>query len=341
MARRNRHRKNQISMESQPWSDVTNNSGLQGNQSFFESNEQQVAAVPSHTASITWKSAWLKEKEEYERVRHRVRYYAPALFKADPRPDLDPAEVFPQNASEWIEHKKAKLALMEAEKRKDIENMKAQITAMEKIPAAQRKIMPAFGGKVFKDGLSPVLALPTIWSANYDGRGHGIANWPSRGEMQWNGDSRQNIFAKTKCGRFLPPPRGPTTGASQEQRFMRTWPLDETGPIHSTGPQPDEIRYQNALMDNDREFEATGDAFLGSDLMAEVGDWREPYVHVQQHEEQLKPVAENPEMQYGYVEQGMAMAPGFQYEALYNVPGQYLVDGQEQAGMYGEGDNWY
>jgi len=332
-------------MESQPWSDITNNSGLQGNQSFFDPNQQQVAAVPSHTASITWKSDWLKEKEEYERVRQRVRHVAPALFRPDPRPELDPSVVFPQNTTEWIEHKKGMLGLMEADKRKDIENMKAQITTMEKIPAAERKTVPAFGGKVFKDGLSPVLALPTIWSDNYDGRGHGIAPWPSRGELQWNGDSRQNGYAKTKCGRFLPPPRHPTAGVPQEQSFIRPWPLDETGPIHTAGPQPDETRYQNALMDNDPEFEAVGAAFLGSDLMTEVGERTEPYIFVQQHEELLQPVAEEQEMQYGYhVEPGMpgmAMAPGFQYEALYNMPGQYWVDGQEQTVMYGEGGSWY
>ncbi|KEF55313.1 uncharacterized protein A1O9_08967 [Exophiala aquamarina CBS 119918] len=229
---------------------------------------------------------------------------------------------------------------MEAEKREDIENMKARITAMEKIPPAQRKVMLAFSGKVFKDGLSLVVALPTVWSVNYSGLGRGMSNWPSRGEMQWNGDSRQNGSAKTKCGRFLPPPRVPTTGTLQEQSFMRPWFLDETGPIRSTGPQPDEIRYQNALMDNDPEFEATGAALIGSDLISEIGEWREPYILVHQHEE-LQPMAENPEMQYRYVEQGMA--PGLQYEALYNMPVQYQYwgGGQEQAGTYGDGASWY
>lgn len=330
-------------MESQPCSDVTNNSGLQGNQSFFHNHQQQLAVVPSHTASITWKSAWVKEKEEYERLKQRVRHFAPALFKVDARPEVDPTQVFPQNRSEWVEHKRGYLAMVEAEKRKDIMNLKAQIAAMEKKPSGQKQIMRAFRGKVFKDGLSAVLALPTVFSVNYDGFGQGISNWPSRGELQWNGDSRQNGHAKTKCGRFLPPPRVPAISAIsfQEQYFMRPWPLDETGPIHTMGARPDEVQYENAIMDNDPEFEATGAAWLGSDLMAEVGEWSEPYVPEQQPAE-FQPVVENPETQYAYMEEGMV--PGFQYELPYNIPGQQYWDEeqeQEQALVDGEGNTWY
>lgn len=246
-------------------------SGEAGNQAFFEKK----LVLPSHTSSITWKSNAIKEKEEYERFKQRVRHFAPEQFKPNAKPGRGPSEIFPQNVGEWVTYKKEVLAMAEAEQEKNCELLKAQIDAQQRTPKKQRKIKSAFGksGKIFKDGLSPILSLPTIWSAEYFRK---IASWPSAGEMQWNGDSRQNVLAKTKCGRFLPPPRVATDSSApfQEQPFLKQLPLDQTGPIFASGPRPDEIEINNADMNDDPDFEAAGYFYLGTALMKEVGEWR-------------------------------------------------------------------
>lgn len=259
---------------------VSVDSGEPANQAFFAKNQLIKAPLaPSHTSSVTWKSQAVKEKEEYERVKQRVRHFAPEQFKTNARPGRGPSEISPQNVCEWIAHKKEMLAMAEAERQKDCKLLKALIEAQTKIPKHQRKLKSAFGkgGKIFKDGVSPVLALPTIWSAEYPEK---IANWPGSGELQWNGDSRQNVLAKTKCGRFLPPPRAPASPSQpfQEQPFLRQLPFDQTGPIFSTGPRPDEVQINNANMNEDPEFEALGIHYLGAELMQEIGEWRRSFV---------------------------------------------------------------
>ncbi|OQU98211.1 hypothetical protein CLAIMM_04028 [Cladophialophora immunda] len=252
-------------------------------QTFFGKKQDALDPVPSHvashTSSVTWKSQAIKDKEEYERVKQRVRHFAPEHFKANARSDPAVSAIFPQNVGEWMTHKKEMLALAEAEQQKNCEMLKDQIEARQKIPKSQRKIKSVFGedGKIFNDGLSPVLGFPTIWSAEYIGQ---VAKWPSNGELQWNGDSRQNLLAKTKCGRFLPPPRAPANPLApfQEQPFLRQLPLDEAGPIFCMGPRPDDIYVNNADMDSDPQFEVLGNFFLGTELMQEVGQWRPPLV---------------------------------------------------------------
>ncbi|OAP55356.1 hypothetical protein AYL99_10329 [Fonsecaea erecta] len=261
-------------------------------QTFFGNKPQALttspAPVPSHSSSVTWKSQAIKDKEEYERVRQRVRHFAPELFKANTKQGLGLSAIFPQNVGEWVAHKKEILALAEAEQQKNCELLKAQIEAHQKIPKAQRKITSVFGegGKIFTDGLSPVLGCPTIWSAEYLEQ---VAKWPSNGELQWNGDNRQSLLAKTKCGRFLPPPRAPAdlSAPFQEQPFLRQLPLDEAGPIFCMGPRPDEIYVNNADMDGDPQFEALGNLLLGTELMQEVGHWRPSAVPVWPQEQSM------------------------------------------------------
>ena len=246
--------------------------------------EQALATVPSnlpsHTSSITWKSQAIKDKEEFERVRQRVRQLAPEQFKTNAKPGRGRSEIFPQNVGEWLMHKKEVIAMAGAENKKDCDLLKAKIAASEKIPKTQRKIVSVFGGdggKVFKDGYSPVLYVPTIWSAEYLPQ---TAPWPLKGEILWNGDSRQSHLAKTKCGRFLPPPRAPAspTAPLRERPFIRQFPFDETGPVFASGPRPDEICNNNVDMNYDPAFEALGNFYLGSVLMEEVGEWKPPFV---------------------------------------------------------------
>lgn len=296
-------------------------SGEAGNQPFFEKTHPP---LPSHTSSVTWKSNAVKEKEEYERIRQRVRHFAPEQFRANAKPGRGPSEIFPQNASEWTAHKKDILAMAEAEHQENCNLLKAQILAQEKIPKHQRKVKSVFGkdGKVFKNGLSPVLGIPTIWSAEYLDE---PANWPSAGELQWNGDSRECVLAKTKCGRFLPPPRGPAEPSApfQEQPFLKQLPFDETGPIFSSGPRPDEMHSNNADMNEDPDFEAVGNFYLGSELMAELGAWGPVFVPEWQHEQRA--MADNPANPLKFLEH--AAGPAFGYGGYPDMEGGDWYEG--------------
>ncbi|EXJ81751.1 hypothetical protein A1O1_07816 [Capronia coronata CBS 617.96] len=284
-------------------------SGEAGNQPFFGKSVQPVP-MPSHTSSMTWKSNAVKEKEEFERVKQRVRHLAPEQFRANAKPGRGPSGIFPRNVTEWVTHKKDVLAIAQAQKEKSCDLLKAQILAQEKIPKKQRKVKSAFGkdGKVFKDGLSPVLGLPTIWSAEHLDV---PANWPSSGELQWNGDSRECMLAKTKCGRFLPPPRAPAEPSKsfQDQPFLKQLPFDQAGPIFSTGPQPDEIQANNFEMNEDPGFEAAGNFYLGSELMSELGEWGPVFVPDWQQEQ--RDMSEDLAIQFDHSEQAAGPAHGY------------------------------
>ncbi|KIW13968.1 hypothetical protein PV08_06749 [Exophiala spinifera] len=223
----------------------------------------QLVLAPSHTASRTWKSNHILEKEEYERVRQRVRHVAPEQFKQHARPYGNPSKIFPQNGSEWTQHKAEVAGLAAEEHEKNARALRDQLEAWKYVPKDQRKIVSKFGeqGKIFKDGMSPVLAIPTIWSAEYVGT---VADWPLPAEMKWNGDNRESKLARTKVGRFLPPPRAPSqsTVAWHDQPFMTPLPLDQTGPVYTSGPAPSEVYSNNLEMDGDGAFEEKGQVYL-------------------------------------------------------------------------------
>lgn len=268
---RGRKRKHQkmISIESYQSSDTAMASPTQDQQALI------LAPGPSYTASITWKSPAVLQKEEWERCKQRVRHLAPEQFRSVAKPTFGPSEIFPQNVREYIEHKKGMLAMREGELLQSAARLKDQIKAWESIPPGQRMIKPAFGGKVFSDGLSPVLMQKTIWC-----EGGGSADWPSMEELQWYGDNRQSRLARTKCGRFLPPPRvsmGPEV-PFLDRPIIKPNAFDETGPIFSTGPRPDYAERHNMIMNNDATFEKKGREWLGADLMEEVGEWKPPFV---------------------------------------------------------------
>lgn len=277
---------------------------MQGNESFFD--ERQIIAEPSHSSSITWKSPWIKEKEEYERIRHRVRHFAPAMFKGKGK------ELFPQNTSEWIEHKRGIAATKEAGLRRDIAHVKEMIAIKEKNPRDQ-KFPKSFRGKVFDDGASSVLALPTVWTPI---NAHLRASWPSKRETQSYNDSRKTGPATQRNP--LPPPRVPGTTLEQ-QAFMRLWPLDRTGPNHE-GPSPDEIRFYNSLMDNDPDFEARGAILLGSALISELGERTEP-TGLDKRYGSLQTVPEEGAMHYGCFDQ--EIVSDLAYAQPLNMPGQH------------------
>lgn len=268
---RGRKRKHQkmISIETYQSSDPAMGSPTQDEQALI------LAPGPSYTASITWKSPAVLQQEEWERCKQRVRHLAPEHFRSVAKPTFGPSEIFPQNVSEYIEHKKGMMAMRESELLQSAARLKEQIKAWESIPPGQRMIKPAFGGKVFNDGLSPSLMQKTIWS-----EGGSTADWPSMEELQWYGDNRQSRLARTKCGRFLPPPRVPMGPEVPflDRPIIKPNTFDETGPIFSTGPRPDYAERHNMIMNNDAAFEKKGKELLGADLMEEVGEWKEPFV---------------------------------------------------------------
>jgi hypothetical protein len=279
---RGRGRKNQISIDRITEDTVDSEQSKEvASQSFYSNTNKQLAQftrTPSHAANTTWKSQAVKDKEDYERIRQRVRHFAPEQFKAHAKPGRGRSVIFPQNVNEWLEHKHGILTVAAAENKKNTDLLKAQIEAQSRIPKDQRKIKSGFGegGKIFNDCLSPVLALPTIWSSEYKST---PAKWPSKAQMQWNGDSRECAFAVTKCGRFLPLPVSPgQTGPAGGTIFRRPFPLDQTGPVFDMGPRADEIFFENQVMNQDPAFEEEGDLYLGKELMREIGEWKPVFV---------------------------------------------------------------
>ncbi|KAK5045682.1 hypothetical protein LTR84_009051 [Exophiala bonariae] len=327
MAPRNRHKKRQVSKESNAFSDVTNNSAMQSNEIFFDNQlqqlqelpELQIAAEPSHSSSITWKSPWVKEKEEYERIRHRVRHFSPAVFKGRRK------ELFPQDTSEWMEHKRGLAAMNEAGLREDIAHMKELIAIKEKDPKGQ-KLMKPFGGKVFSDDLSSVLALPTIWNSNnFDPANVNLgANWPSKREAQLYVDGRKNGPANQKNP--LPPPKLPGT-TLEEEAFIKPWPLDRTG------PNQDEIRFYNSLMDNDPEFASRGASLLGSALIGEIGQRTEPTT-LERRYANLQTVPEEAGIQHGYFYQDSESESAPEQPLDVSGPHGYARQDQSQGAFY-------
>jgi hypothetical protein len=302
---------------------------------YLDTNQERALILapvngPSYTSTRTWKSQAVKDSEEYDRFRQRVRHFAPEQFKPNAKPGRRPSEIFPQNVAEWITHKKDMLTIAEAETKKNCELLKAQIEAQQKVPKQQRKIKSVFGegAKVFDDGFSPVLCLRTIWSAECPRK---PADWPSKAELQWNGDSRECSQARTKCGRYLPPPRVPTTPSApfQEQPFQKPHVFDETGPVFSSGPSPAELYHGNLAMNSDLGFEADGAFYLGTELMEEIGEWK-PCVVPEWREEQL---ARHAQTMVIYDEDGMFGTPDVG-EATWNEESMLSTTWEQQQVWY-------
>jgi hypothetical protein len=280
---RGRGRKNQISIDRITEDTVDSEQSKEvASQSFYSKTANQPAQftrTPSHAANTTWKSQAVKDKEEYERIRQRVRHFAPEQFEVNAMPGRGRSEIFPQNVKKWLEHKRGILTIAATENKKNTELLKAQIDALSRIPKDQRNIKSVFGGpdgKILNDGLSPVLALPTIWSSEYKST---RATWPSKARLQLNGDSRECALAATKCGRFLPPPVSPgQTGPAGRAIFRRSFPLDQTGPVFDMGPRADHVFLENQIMNQDPTFEKQGSLYLGGELMKEVGEWKPVFV---------------------------------------------------------------
>ena len=276
-------------------------------QAFLDTTPQSSLALvpvkgPSYTSTLTWKSPAIKDKEEYERLRQRVRHVAPELFKSKAGRCL--SDIFPQNVAEYLIHKKGMLAMAEAESRKNCELLKDQIEARLTIPVVQRKIKSVFGkeAKTFDNVLSPVLALPTIWTPGITT----TAPWPTKADLQATRDSK-DYPQEQKRERYLPRPLVPANSVArgQQRPIFPQFPLDATGPGFASDPSPIEIIANNHEMDCDPEFEEYGSLYLGDDLMGEIGQWQPPFIPQIRKQE----VVRKPSDMVIYEEDGMFGTP--------------------------------
>lgn len=245
-------------------------SSIQMNETFFE--ESQI-----YTQSQTWKSERAKDREQFERKKNLVKRIAPEQFRNPARPTRGPCEIVPHSYEEWVQHQ-SEIKQME------IEIMKRNISIKEQRinsgPDARKPLKSSFdpSNEKFQDGRAAVLSQPTVWSHLPElPIKHLIAPWPSQDELRFYGDNREN--GRTRCGRFFPPPRlpGHEDIPIEERILLRSFALDEIGPLHSGGPRPSEIQQANHFLDNDDEFKETGLFLIGLSLMEEVGKWKPPF----------------------------------------------------------------
>jgi hypothetical protein len=235
-----------------------------GNSAYFNINSPVSSSIL--VQSQTWKSEEAKQREKFDRSRNLLQYFTPEQFKNRAKPSDGPANIVPQTFLQYQIHEKE----MEAEK---MLNKIAMLEA-KKNRKGLLPIRPAFESKVFESDRSSVLSQSTIWSDNFKSTyEHPQIAWPDRDQLHEDGEKRENRFAPTRCGRFLPALRYPDTGV-----FMVQYPLDQVGPLRSQGPTPAECKVTNEEMDFDDAFEAHGVELLGYELMGELGHQLPPFV---------------------------------------------------------------
>jgi hypothetical protein len=253
-------------------------SNAQVNQFFFDPIQ------PVFNASQTWKSEQAREREQFERKKNLIKHIAPEQFRDAAKPTNKPCEIVPRNYNEWVQHQADV-------KRMEIEEMNKTIKIKEDRKNAgshaRLPIKSAFGinGKQLKaKNLSTVLAQPTVFTPFYEATDiRPQAQWPCHAELHWDGDSRENCNAKTRCGRFLPALRDPRDEnvMYSERRQLAQLPLDQTAitnHLYGFGPPPRVFIEANMIMDKDPRFESAGQFYLGADLMQEIGEWKEPHI---------------------------------------------------------------
>lgn len=176
------------------------------------------------------------------------------------RMDLNVRSPFvPHTFAEYVAHVRG---CQEAARRKELRKLEeAEKAAIDRqngiIPVP---IGPAFGGKRFNDGRSPVLALPTMWTPFESPFARPEAPWPSKEELKEEGDERNTSGFR----RFVPLPRVPDTGGvvwKQRElvvqlKFDRVWPLPTAASVA-----------ESQFRESPEEM-AKMEEMLGSDMMA-------------------------------------------------------------------------
>lgn len=126
----------------------------------------------------------------------------------------------------------------------------------------------AFSGKTvagptFTSNLSPVLALPTVFTPQYKlGRPY-LAPWPSKSEMKYEGDDR--IATDKLHGRFLGAPRveGNETVNWQHRNVIEQYPFEN---YHTVPSEADVMLKSHFVDEADHATEEEAKHMLGEDL---------------------------------------------------------------------------
>ena len=186
----------------------------------------------AHTNSKTWMSPEMVELERWELVKKNLE-----------RMRFDRSPFIPADFADWLEHRAAYAVITAVEEKRRL----AQREAMDAVGfgPSQYKIVPAYGGRVFRDNRSATLAQETVWSPWYEPtEDRQLAPWPARDEFKEEGDERHT----SGFGRFLPIPRVPgnETVVWKQKAFVPTSPMDQVSPVPTYSWMP--FRTDSTLM---------------------------------------------------------------------------------------------
>ncbi|KAI9931318.1 hypothetical protein AWENTII_004568 [Aspergillus wentii] len=165
----------------------------------------------SHTASKTWVSEEAKEYDNFARIRDNYLHVAPN------------SPFIPRSWAEWISHR-----IFSKEEAHTEGLRRLTITKMYKMKETKELVQPAFSGKEFRDSLSSVLSLESIWLPSIENKlGRMQAPWPTNDELKHEGAYRST---SGYC-RFPPLPRVPGNATVNWKQRCPVVPfqLDEVG----------------------------------------------------------------------------------------------------------------
>ena len=171
----------------------------------------------SHTASRSWISDEVREKENFMKLRDLLGHFVPR------------SPLIPQTLPEWLTFKVASTVAKVAAMRNRVETREALKSTDQRYIGSTMisKIQPAL--QLPQDFRSAVLALPTIWVSGAADPYRLQAPWPEYEELKHEGDDR----SRSSYGRFLPLPRKPgniTVNWKAREMLQPLRPLDLVGP---------------------------------------------------------------------------------------------------------------
>lgn len=159
----------------------------------------------------------------------------------------------PKNMSEWLAHR---VAFAEDARLEEMRKLSDKQAASESSSSKEKvRILPAFGGKQFRDNRSSALSMPTIWTPTYEpSEEFPQAPWPSAEEMKEEGDERNT----SGFGRFPALPRVPgnETVVWKQKNVIEAFPFDKVWETPKQEPERPKD-----------EDELTEEELLGKDLV--------------------------------------------------------------------------
>lgn len=214
----------------------------------FDMLDAQTDILISHTSSRTWVSDTMKERDIFLDI-----------FKNLERMYLIPRSPFlPTTLGQWYVHR---LGLIEEAKRAELRKIRLRIAANKAKKCAANpssmSILPAFGGRSFSDNRSAVIAMNSIWSPWYTATAEKPeAAWPTRSEMEFEGDERMTSGFKRFPALARVP--GNETVNWKCKGLIQWYDFDNPDP-------PPGVPYTEEISDDQQMLE-----LVGSDLLAEI-----------------------------------------------------------------------